>query len=111
MIPCFIEIPLFNANSVDPNQTPRSAASDLGLHCLPMSILWDDRHKWGNTTTAYNNGNNADININDSNSNNNFSFDYNSNNIARRVPFAGAPGIPCTTVFEVSRAHPGVLVV
>ena len=22
------------ANSVDPDQTPRSAASDLGLHCL-----------------------------------------------------------------------------
>ena len=22
------------ANSVDPNQTPRSVASDLGLHCL-----------------------------------------------------------------------------
>ena len=28
-----------NANSVDPDQTPRSAASDLGLHCLPMSLL------------------------------------------------------------------------
>ena len=27
-----IEIPVFNANSVDPDQTPRSAASDLGLH-------------------------------------------------------------------------------
>ena len=24
----------------------RSAASDLGLHCLPMSLLWDARHKW-----------------------------------------------------------------
>ena len=24
-------------NSGDPDQTPRSAASDLGLHCLPMS--------------------------------------------------------------------------
>ena len=30
-----------NANSVDPDQTPRLAASDLGLHCLSMS-----RHKW-----------------------------------------------------------------
>ena len=30
---------LVNANSVDPDQTPRSAASDLGLHCLPMSHL------------------------------------------------------------------------
>ena len=34
----FIEIPVFNANSVDPDQTPRSAASDLGLHCLPLSL-------------------------------------------------------------------------
>ena len=25
------------ANSGDPDQTPGSAASDLGLHCLPMS--------------------------------------------------------------------------
>ena len=29
--------------TVDPDQTPISAASDLGLHCLPMS-LWDARH-------------------------------------------------------------------
>ena len=33
----FIEIRVFNANNVDSDQTPRSAASDLGLHCLPMS--------------------------------------------------------------------------
>ena len=44
--PCFIEIPLFNANSVDPDETPRSVASDQGLHCLQMSLLWDNRHKW-----------------------------------------------------------------
>ena len=31
------------ANSEDPNQTPCSAASDLGLHCLPMSQKWDAR--------------------------------------------------------------------
>ena len=37
-----------NADSVDPDQTPRSAASDLGLHCLSMSLLWDARHKWIN---------------------------------------------------------------
>ena len=24
------------ANSVDPDQTPQNAASDLGLHCLPL---------------------------------------------------------------------------
>ena len=40
-----IEIPLFTANSVDPDQTPHSAASDLGLHCLPISLLWDGRYK------------------------------------------------------------------
>ena len=34
---CFIGIPVFNANSLDPDQTPRSAASDLGLNCLPLS--------------------------------------------------------------------------
>ena len=38
-----------NANSVDPDQTPRSLASDLGLHCLPMSHLWDTRHGWVKT--------------------------------------------------------------
>ena len=43
---CFIAIPVVNANSVDPGQTPRSAASDLGLHCLHMSLLWDARLKW-----------------------------------------------------------------
>ena len=32
-------------NSVDPDQTLLSVASDLGLHCLPMSLLWDARHK------------------------------------------------------------------
>ena len=36
----FVEISALNANSVDPDQTPRYAASDLGLHCLPMSHLW-----------------------------------------------------------------------
>ena len=34
------------ANSGDPDQTPRSAASDLGLHCLQMSPLWDARLIW-----------------------------------------------------------------
>ena len=36
------------ANSVDPNQMPCSAASDLGLHCLPKSQKWDAMHKWVN---------------------------------------------------------------
>ena len=29
------------ANSAGPDQTPRSSAFDLGLHCLPMSKTWD----------------------------------------------------------------------
>ena len=29
-----------NANSDDPDQTPHFVASDLGLHSLPMSLLW-----------------------------------------------------------------------
>ena len=27
------------ANTGDPDQTPHSAASDLGLHCLPIILL------------------------------------------------------------------------
>ena len=46
IIAIFIGKPVINANSVDPDQTLHSAASDLGLHCLPMSRLWDARHKW-----------------------------------------------------------------
>ena len=34
------------ANSEDPNQTPRSAASDLGLHCLPITLLGVSRLQW-----------------------------------------------------------------
>ena len=30
------------AKSGDPDQTPRSAASDLDLHCLPKSYKKDD---------------------------------------------------------------------
>ena len=41
VLPCDIKIPVFNANNADPDQTPRSAASDQGLHCLPMSFLWN----------------------------------------------------------------------
>ena len=43
---CFIEISVFNANSEEPDQTPRSTASDLGLPCLPMSLLSDTKHEW-----------------------------------------------------------------
>ena len=34
------------ADSVDPDQMPRSAAYDLGLHCLPASHLRDARLIW-----------------------------------------------------------------
>ena len=39
-----------DANSVDPDQTPRSA---LGLPCLSLSFLWDARLKWVNFTAIY----------------------------------------------------------
>ena len=32
---------LSNENSADSDQTPQHAASDLSLHCLPISLLWD----------------------------------------------------------------------
>ena len=44
LLPCFIEIPVLNANIVDSDQMPSSAESDLGLHCLHMSLVWDARH-------------------------------------------------------------------
>ena len=34
------------ANRGDPDQMPHSVASDLGLHCLPMSHKKDARHIW-----------------------------------------------------------------
>ena len=46
LLSCFVEISELNANSVEPDQTPRSAASDLDLQCLPVSLLWDARLKW-----------------------------------------------------------------
>ena len=39
LLSCFVEISEFNAKSVDPDQTSCSIASDLILHCLPMSLL------------------------------------------------------------------------
>ena len=33
-------------NSEDPDQTPLSAAPDLGLHCLLRPHLLDTRYKW-----------------------------------------------------------------
>ena len=34
------------ANSGDPDQTPHSAASDLGLHCLPVTLSRVSRLQW-----------------------------------------------------------------
>ena len=36
------------ANSGDPDQTPHSVASDLGLHCLPITLLRVSRLQWIN---------------------------------------------------------------
>ena len=40
LLPSFIEIRVFNANSVDPDHRPHSA-----LYCLPISLLLDARYK------------------------------------------------------------------
>ena len=40
---CFYSIfdgKILLANNADPDQMPHYVASDLGLHCLPMSLLW-----------------------------------------------------------------------
>ena len=34
------------ANSGDPDQTPHSEVSDLGLHCLPDTLLRVSRLQW-----------------------------------------------------------------
>ena len=34
------------ANSEDPDQMPHSDASDLGLHCLPITLLGVSRLQW-----------------------------------------------------------------
>ena len=40
MLPFIIEISVVNANSIDSDEMLQSAVSDLGLHCLPMLLLW-----------------------------------------------------------------------
>ena len=42
------------ANNVDPDQTPHSVASDLGLHCLPITILWGLQTKMGYHNNIFN---------------------------------------------------------
>ena len=41
------------ANIEDPDQTPRFAASDLGLHCLPLSQNWNARLIWVKDKKTY----------------------------------------------------------
>ena len=49
LVVCFIkQNPDLIPNSADADQMPHSATSDLGLHYLPMSLLWGARHKWAN---------------------------------------------------------------
>ena len=36
------------ANSGDSGETPQNAASDLGMHCLPNSLLGVSRLQWVN---------------------------------------------------------------
>ena len=40
-----LHIHLSYTNSVEHVQTPRSAMSDLDLHCLSVSRLWETMHK------------------------------------------------------------------
>ena len=40
-----LELPVF-ANSGDLDQMPHTAASDLGLHCLPTTVLGISRLQW-----------------------------------------------------------------
>ena len=37
---------MMQANSGDPEQTPRSVASDMDLHCLPLSHKKKTMHIW-----------------------------------------------------------------
>ena len=41
-------MPKLFANNGVPDQTPHSAASDLGLHCLPITLLRVSRLQWVN---------------------------------------------------------------
>ena len=45
IITIFIEVPVFNANSIDPDQMSCSVASDLDLHLLPFTLLGVSRLK------------------------------------------------------------------
>ena len=42
----FLDISIFNANSIDADKTPRFATAFLGLYRLQMFILLEAGHKW-----------------------------------------------------------------
>ena len=42
------------ANHENPDQTPRSAVSDLGLHCLPITLLGVSLLQWVKITKVEN---------------------------------------------------------
>ena len=48
LLQCFIEMHVHGAKSVDPDQTPHYAATDLGLYCLSMPIFVNARPTWIN---------------------------------------------------------------
>ena len=50
----FYSIP-YRYSSEDPDQTPRFAASDLGLHCLPLSKKWNAKLIWVNNYSGKDN--------------------------------------------------------
>ena len=41
------------ANSGKPDQMPRSVASDLGLHCLPVTLLGVSSLQWVKPLVVY----------------------------------------------------------
>ena len=41
------------ANSGEPDQMPHSTASDLGLHCLPLTLLLVSRLQWVNRLKGF----------------------------------------------------------
>ena len=40
------------ANHVDPDQMPHGVACDLGLNCLPMTLLWFPGKNGSNITVC-----------------------------------------------------------
>ena len=52
-IQSFIGVHVLNASSVDPDQTPISATSDLCLYCLLMSHFGNAGHKWVESKYVY----------------------------------------------------------